>query len=314
MPIRIGLKTQYDRMLNHLNRLTTELSDLQAQAASGIKFDKPSDAPVALVNTLNYRKAIEEIDRYQSSITESRGYLEAIDKAFDGLENIVTRAKELAIQGANDTLNDQDRLALAREVWNLLEEAVAVANSRHNGRYIFAGNRPTGYENGPFSLVKEALPGGEELVKVVYEGGREDLFQGYGPGQEILVGRNGEEAVSKSEIFESLIGLYKTLSNNNQVDPKKENENIQLQLERLDRVLNKLTDQHADVGARLDHLELKENLYADLKVSIQENISRTQDVDLLEVATQIRAKEVAYQSALAATAKVMQLSLVNYLS
>ena len=311
MPIRIGLKTQYDRMLAHLNRLTTELSDLQAQAASGIKFDKPSDAPVDLVSTLGYRKALAEIDRYQQSIREAKGFLAAMDKAYEALENITIRAKELAIQGANDTLNEQDRKALAREVWNLLEEAVAVANTSQQGRYIFAGNNP---QVKPFHLKKEALPGGKILVSVNYAGGSEDLYQGYGVEQKILVAKNGKAAISDTQIFETLINLYQTLENNNQKDSLSEVEDIQQSLKSLKGVLEGLTDQHADVGAKLDHLELKENLYEDLKVSLQERISQTQDVDLLEVASKIRAKEIAYQSALAATSKVMQLSLVNYLT
>ena len=64
----------------------------------------------------------------------------------------------------------------------------------------------------------------------------------------------------------------------------------------------------------MDHLELKENLYLDLKDTIQENLSDTEDADLLEVATRLKARETAYQAALAATSKVMQLSLVNYLT
>ena len=314
MPIRIGLKTQYDRMLYHLNRLTTDLSDLQAQAASGIKFDKPSDAPVDLVSTLKYRKAIEEIDRYQKSIQEAESYLQALDKSYEALEDIVIRAKELALQGANDTLNSQDRVAISEEIWNLLEEAISIANSKQNGRYIFAGNKPIGYENGPFEMEKTPLPNGDILIKISYLGGKEDLYQGYSFNQKVLVGKNGEEALQKSGIFETLVNLYRTLRNNNEADTVKETKDIDNALENLNKTLLYLTKEHADIGAKLNHMELKKNLYEDLKMSIQENLSKTQDVDLLKVASEIKSKETAYQAALAASAKVMQMSLVNFLS
>ncbi|WP_022854051.1 flagellar hook-associated protein FlgL [Thermodesulfatator atlanticus] len=316
MAIRIGLKTQYDRMLYNLNKLTTEMQKLQTQTASGVKFERPSDDPVALVRSLGYRKSIEDIDRYRTSIREGRSYLRTMEGAYEGLENIVMRAKQLAIQARNDSMSPQNREAIAREVDNLLKEALALANTRHGNRYVFAGNRPVGYDEAhpPFELVKKALPDGAVKEQVIYRGGEEDTYFGYAPDGKILIGRNGNEAIAASGIFDALIGLKKTLEANNVSDPHQELEELGIQIDRLDKVLNHLLNERAALGARMDHLDLKDNLYQDMQDIIKENLSDTQDTDLLEVATRLKAKETAYQAALAASAKVMQLSLVNYLS
>ena len=316
MPIRVGMKTRYDRMLYNLNNLTDQMRKLQNQIASGIKFEKPSDNPIDLVRSLDYRRAISEIDRYQVSIREGKSYLRTMEGAYQGLEDIVIRAKQLAIQAGNDTMSPENRQTIAKEVNNLLEEALALANTRHGGRYVFGGNRPSGYEGDqkPFELVKENLGEDDTLERVVYHGGEEDLKYTYAPDGEIIIGRNGNEAIIQSGIFDALISLKRTLENNNMADPNKEIEEIKVQIDRLDKVLYHITNERAELGTRVDHLELKENLYLDLKDTIQENLSETQDADLLEVATRLRAKETAYQAALAASSKVMQLSLVNYLS
>lgn len=313
--MRVGLKTMYDRMLYGLNRLTDDLNQLHTQTASGLKYEKPSDAPVELVRALSYRKSVAEIDRYQTSIREGKAFLRTMEGALEGLENITMRAKQLALQAANDDLNPDNRKALAKEVDSLLQEALALANTKHGSRYVFAGNRPVGYQDGelPFELKKIQLPGGETLETVVYQGGAEDLYQGYATNQKILVGKNGEEAISASGLFETLISLKRTLLANNQADPSREVEDIGVHIDRLDKVLAHLTRERADLGARMDHLELKENLYEDFKTTIKENLADTEEADLLEVATKLKAKETAYQAALAAAAKVMNLSLVNYL-
>ncbi|NPB09661.1 MAG: flagellar hook-associated protein 3 [Thermodesulfobacteria bacterium] len=316
MPIRVGMKTMYDRMLYNLNSLTDEMRKLENQIASGVKYEKPSDNPVDLVRSLGYRRSLEEIERYQVSIREGKSYLHTMEGAYEGLENLVMRAKQLAIQARNDSLSDENRKALAIEVDNLLQEALALANTKHGGRYVFAGNRPAGYANGetPFELRREVLPDGSVQEKVIYQGGEEDLYYAYSSDGKILVGRNGNQALMQSELFDTLISLKKTLESNNVADTTKEVEELGVHIDRLDRVLDHLLNERAALGARVDHLELKENLYEETKTTIQENLSEAQDADLLEVATRLRAKETAYQAALAAASKVMQLSLVNYLS
>jgi len=316
MPLRVGMKTMYDRMLYNLNKLTEEMADLQTQTATGKRYEKPSDSPVELVRALGYRKSLEEINRYQSSIRDGKAYLRTMEGALEGFENIVMRAKQLAIQARNSTLSPENRKALAKEVDNLLDEALALANTRHGGRYVFAGNRPTGYEDGhaPFELVREALPGGDVKEKVVYYGGEEDFYYSYSPDGKILIGRNGNEAVMNSGVFDALISLKRTLLADNQADPHREVEELGVQIDRFDQVLNHLVNERAALGARMNHLELKENLYQDLRDTIKENLSDTEDANLLEVVTRLKAKETAYQAALAATSKVMQQSLVNYLS
>ncbi|AEH44339.1 flagellar hook-associated protein 3 [Thermodesulfatator indicus DSM 15286] len=316
MPLRVGMKTMYDSMLYQLNNLTESTRKLQTQIASGVKYEKPSDAPVDLVRALGYRKSLEEIDRYQTSIREGKAYLRTMEGAYQGLEDIVTRAKQLAIQARNSTMSPANREAIAKEVDSLLSEALALANTRHGNRYVFGGDKPTGYEDGhpPFELIKEALPNGEVKEYVVYRGGEEDMDFSYSPDGKLLIGRNGREAIMTSGIFDTLIGLKKTLEADNQSDPHRELEELGVHIDRLDKVLTHLTNERAALGARMDHLDLKSNLYDDLKTTIKENLSDAQDADLLEVATRLKAKETAYQAALAATAKVMNLSLVNYLS
>ncbi len=313
--MRIGLKTMYDRMLYGLNKLTDDLNTLHTQTASGLKYEKPSDAPVALVQALSYRDSLAEIDRYKRSINEGKAFLRTMEGAYQGLEDITTRAKQLALQAANDDLTFENRKALAQEVDALLKEAIALANTKNGSRYVFAGNRPTGYPEAqlPFELQKTTLPDGEIKEEVVYNGGAEDLYLGYATQQKILVGKNGQQALVASGIFDTLISLKRTLLANNQADGGREVEDIGTHIDRLDQVLDYLTRERADLGARMDHLELKENLYDDFKLTIKENLADTEEVNLLEVATHLKAKETAYQAALAAAAKVMNLSLVNYL-
>ncbi|OKY75678.1 MAG: hypothetical protein BM485_08145 [Desulfobulbaceae bacterium DB1] len=84
-------------------------------------------------------------------------------------------------------------------------------------------------------------------------------------------------------------------------------------LEDLDNVMSALSSQIADFGARANRITIQTQVYANLELANQENLSEKQDTDLTEAILNLKSKEVAYQAALAAAAKTMQLSLVDYL-
>jgi flagellar hook-associated protein 3 FlgL len=84
-------------------------------------------------------------------------------------------------------------------------------------------------------------------------------------------------------------------------------------LTELDELLDSLTTQITDFGARANRLQVQSRIYENLELSTAENLSEQQDTDMIEALMQLKAKEVAYQAALSAAAKTMQISLVDYL-
>ncbi len=56
----------------------------------------------------------------------------------DGNE-VLQRARELTIYGANDTMTETERENLAREVEELRNELLAITETRHGDRYVFSG-------------------------------------------------------------------------------------------------------------------------------------------------------------------------------
>ncbi|RUM87458.1 MAG: hypothetical protein DSZ24_06155 [Thermodesulfatator sp.] len=313
--MRLSLRSMYGGLLLDLEKLTDSLYRYQTQIATGKKYQLPSDAPVEINYALKYRKALADVERYRASIREARSFLKTTEGALDDFKKLIQRAKTLALEGANDVQNPSTRKAIAAEIDGLIQEALALANTQHGDRYVFAGNRPAGYPEGekPFMLEKETLPNGEIVERVVYHGGQEDLYAGYARGARLLEARNGEEALMASDLFGALIALKNTLAHDNVVDPAKEVEDIQTQIGRLDRVLNHILEERSDLGARLNHLDLKDQLYQELHTTLVGNLGEVEEVDYLEAITRLSARRTAYEAALKATAQTMGLSLVNFL-
>ena len=84
-------------------------------------------------------------------------------------------------------------------------------------------------------------------------------------------------------------------------------------LDNLDALMDNLTEQISDFGARYNRIEVQSTIYSKMIISSKENLSEVQDTDMIKAIMDLKAKEVAYQAALSAAAKTMQLSLVDYL-
>ncbi|MDP2992782.1 MAG: flagellin, partial [Deltaproteobacteria bacterium] len=134
----------------------------------------------------------------------------------------------------------------------------------------------------------------------------------------IRMGRNNSMAVNKdgkdafmngndtSNLFTYLIGLKEALGANNVTG-------IQDSLGNLVTASDYINEKIADFGAKRNRLDIKIYIYMELQLSNRERLSDIEDTDLAGAILNLKTKEVAYQAALIAASKVMQLSLVDFI-
>ncbi len=80
-----------------------------------------------------------------------------------------------------------------------------------------------------------------------------------------------------------------------------------------DTVMNNVTNQVSDFGARSNRITVQQQIYSNLGLSTKSNLSDKEDTDLTQAVMDLQSKTTAYQAALSAAAKTMQLSLVDFL-
>jgi len=313
--MRIGFNTRFRSILADLNRLSSEINLTQLKISSGKNFLRPSDDPSSVVISLNYKQGISNIEKYQRAIEDGLSILRSQEATLGNIQDLVARAKILAIQAANDTQNAQSRQAIANEIEGIISAILSLTNSQLGEKYLFAGKKTSGYTPGekPFELVKETLPDGQIIEKVVYKGSIEDLEVGYDENLSINLGENGQKIFIDSGLFETLLGLKRTLQANNTVDYEKEQYNIQEFIGKLDNVYNYISAKRGGIGSQISHLETKKNLYQDFKETLQTNLGNIESADLAELATKLQSLTIAYDAALRATVMVSDLSLAKYL-
>lgn len=199
---------------------------------------------------------------------------------------------------ANDTQDGTTRVNAATEVGHLLDQAITLGNTELGGSFIFAGYKT---HTTPFSKVTS---GGIETAQ--YAGDTNNFEIVIGKNETLAIGKNGQTAFMDSGLFDTLGNLKKALEDNN-------GDNIRQQIDQLKVAENHLNNQIADVGARANRLDTKQEALSSLNVQFEDQLSQAQDTDYAQLIVDLNEKQLVYQAALMASAKITQLSLMNYL-
>jgi len=267
---------------------------INEQIASGKVVNKPSDNPLATINVLHLQTAWSQVQQYQRNMEATKTWLNLTESAIQQTEELIGRAKEIATQMASDTQNASTRALAAKEIDQLLDQAISLANSELGGKYIFAGYK---VNTVPFSKV-----GGS----VQYNGDTNTIQIPIGQEESLPINKDGQTAFMDADIFTVLGALQTALENNQTAE-------IRQQLENLQEVADHFNNQIVDIGSRLNRLEAKQNILKDLDLFFQERISAEEDADISALVVDLKAKELAYQAALLSSVKIHELTLLNYL-
>ena len=138
--IRVSNQWMVNSFLRVLNRNNEELNKTQIQISSGKQIQKPSENPVNNALAMQHKTDIFESGQFTKNIARTTEWLDNTDSALTDTESTLQRVRELAVQGANDTLVQIDRDAIAKEIDQLMQHMVDIANTDIGGEFLFAGD------------------------------------------------------------------------------------------------------------------------------------------------------------------------------
>ncbi len=129
--------------LSGLNKMLDQQAKLlmtQQQIATGKRIINPSDDPAGITNIMGLQQSLKSTEQYQENIDIARARLSLEENILGGVGNSLNRIRELSVQGNTATLVNEDRITLATEIRQQLDELLNLSNSQDaNGEYLFSG-------------------------------------------------------------------------------------------------------------------------------------------------------------------------------
>ena len=309
--MRIANITFYNSITKNLGRLSTDMFEANKVIASQKKINTLSDDPVRLITVLDLRSSLANINQLTRNITMGRSWLNMGESALSQTEDILSQVKALCVEMSSDTKGASERANAVEIVDGHLRQILSLANTQVGKRYIFGGTKT---DTTPFTLGDDGFGN----PKMSYSGNNTPFSIKIGKDIDVAVGRDGESifgddnldwgdpGVGHNNIFKTLIDLKTYLQGNDVVG-------IQGALDKLDTHLETVRTLISNTGAKMIRLDVKENIIKDLNLTYTDRMSQLEDADIAEAIIDLKSKELAYQAALASSAKVMTLSLVDYL-
>ena len=142
--MRVADKMNYDQVNSNITRNRADMAELQNQASTQKRVNKPSDDPLAAARVLSARTEIAGNSQYMKSVNSAKSFLEFSEQSLGELADALIRAKELAVSQANDAgANKGSREVVANEVEQLRNQAVQISNRKLGDRFLFGGFRTT---------------------------------------------------------------------------------------------------------------------------------------------------------------------------
>ena len=193
MDLRVTPQVVVSRGIEYARRSSDELARLQDEASSGKRLLNPSDDPVATVAVLANRAQSGRLDSYLANIHEARGSLDVGVSALQETSDILSQARQIAIEGSHATIDSNAAQGLATEVDALLARLIDAANTQNAGRYVFAG---TAVGTAPFSVASR--DSGGYVQSVVYGGATDRLDTTVSAQQNMATFYTGNEVFQSS--------------------------------------------------------------------------------------------------------------------
>lgn len=282
-------------LIRNLNTNLNRMDHLQNQLATGKRINKPSDDPVGISFAMRYRSELAANDQYQSNVDSAISWLENTDTTLGQAGDVLQRVRDLTVQAANGTNPKAALESIEKEVFQLKTQLIDIGNTNFNGKYIFNGQKT------------DVIPYDSNTITDTDSG---TIKFELGVGVKIGVNASGNKVFgSASEednafrIFDELIGALKS----------SDFDTISSSLNKIDTRLEAVLRERSETGAKINRLELAGARLKDISLNLQTLQTKTEDVDMAEAITNLKASENVYQASLSVGAKLIKPSLIDYL-
>jgi flagellar hook-associated protein 3 FlgL len=313
--MRVATNAYTDSMLNQFNYLASQQYLLQNQASTGLRVQAPSDDPVAMQNTLKYLSDGATQQQYTANISTLQARATSIDGVLQSLQTISSRAGEIATAAGSATNAQADLNNYADEVNQLINQVVTAANTKDpaTGQYLFGG---TASSTPPFTTTTDA---NGNVTAVTYNGNSTVNQAQIGANLTTSVdipgantGTGGARGLitdqqSGADFLNHLISLRDNLqAGNTSAISGTDSANLQ-------KDESNIAYQVANNGVQQNQLTAAATLATNQSQSLNQMVSTASGADLVNTMVQLSQAQTAYQAALQSGAKIMSLSLLNYI-
>lgn len=270
------------------------------QLSSGLSVAAPSDNPYAAAANALSLASSSNVDRYTKNGDAVLGQVQMADSTLSSVVSELTRAVSLGTEGADGSMNASNRAAVVTQLQAVMQQVVSLANTKYNGSNLFAGTSTaasafvadatstTGYSYQGNSGVNQT-PVGDGLSVIINV-----------PGNQIFTNSSGNALASLSQLI-TAVGSGDTSG-------------AASALQGVNAAISQVSQQRAVYAGTTTQINAQESYLSQESISLTSQQQALTGVDTTGAIQAMTQAQTAHTALLAAAAKLLPTSLLNYLS
>jgi len=283
---------RFDAITTQLGRLSEKYMSTAQQASSGQRINAPSDDPVAAAESARLRASLSSTESFRGTITLVRGDAESAESSLDSAGQVLQRALEIAMTGANGSTGPDEQKTLATEANQLVAQMIEIANTKGAQGYLFGGSQ---LDSAAFDTSGTFL--GNDVDHMVQTG----------PGQPTAVNVSGARAFTSAggrDVIQDLKTLATALTDG-------DSDTIRASLENLQGSHDQILRERSRAGLVLSRLDLSDSLLAQSETDLQARASTVSAADTNEVYSRLTQLQSSIQQAVTVGKQLLDTSTVQ---
>ncbi len=299
--MRVSSYDYFADLHHNLAMAQQDLQRLSRQLSSGKRLVRPSDDPIAVGEIISARSDVAAAANRQKTFERAILLTGPSDNALDSISSSLRQAQDLVLTAGRPGETDAARRAIAEMVRGIRERVLDEANISVKGEYLFAGKlaRQAPFVDGPDGVTYAGDSEGMQLW-VAPDRPMEATI----PGDRLFNFEDSAGNRAVAEVSTDLFALLADIAAAIEAGDVKQTAALGADL---DRLYAHVVQERGMLGARVMRIEDALASAEDAELAAREVLAGVEDVDLADALMDLQARQVSYQAALAATARLAQL-------
>ncbi len=297
--MRITNNMVTNSVLTELQQLNTQQSTLQAEVSSGLAVTQPSDNPSVFGQFIQEEGQSSQLAQFSKNAAQALNLAQASYSGLNSLTQIYDNATQLATEGTG-TLGNGANAGYADELNQLIEQAVSVANTQVNGNYLYAG---TAVDKPPFTATTDSTG---KITSVSYVGNSGHAAIPISPTSSINPSTTGATNSGLADMINNMIAVRDAMTGGDTAA-------VSAAAQTLNGSEEVLSSAAAENGAIQLGIQSEQTQEQSNSTNLASLMSSQTNADLATTITRLDQTQLAYQAAMETAAKVLQLSITQYI-
>jgi flagellar hook-associated protein 3 FlgL len=303
--MRVTANMSADNSLYNLQQGRSRLDRLQETITSAQNINRPSDDPIGSNLLLDIGDKMKAFDQYNANIVKAKSWMQFSDTALNAMNDIMNQTQSLMNTITSGSADPSERQLAHDQLVELKKQMVDFANTQYGDQYIFGGadnlSPPFNYANN--------LYGGDGTERVI-EIASDTPHTISITGDRLMKGTGTNPSYGNVDILQMFDNLIAAVGDaTTPSNPAALTTAIQSLTPASKQIFNAVNTNLSRM-TRVDNMSKLNEVNKNTLTNIIGNI---QNVDMIKLGVQLNTEKNAFEASLSATAKLSQMSLLNYL-